>query len=588
MVKTTKITKFLSKKIGKIWIIGLFLVLLPMLAFTAFNLVFLGKIYPGIIIAGTAASGKEPKELALHLSETFNPPEKIILTAEAKSYELLPSSFDFSYDFSESSQKAYAFDRTGNIFLDFLSRIKSLARHEDFPLIIKLDEAKLDNELAIVSDEVASSATPPSIKLAKGEIVINKGKEGKAPDTIALKRNIKENLAQARGGPIHIPIITINGVLSDTEAQELKARGEKLVGKALSLTFEYQSFTYKNNDLFPLLAPKGGYNDQAISAEIEKVTSQVNRLPKNPVFNFTDGKVQEFQPALDGISVKTEESRENILSTLKTLEETEQTSLSFDIPVARTSPEIKTEDVNNLGIKELLGRGTSHFRGSIASRIYNIKLAAGRINGALVKPGDTFSFVNTLGDVSKLTGYQQAYIIQEGRTILGDGGGVCQVSTTFFRAALAAGLPILERRAHSYRVGYYEQDSPPGFDATVYYPTTDLKVKNDTPGHILIQSYVDTKTSLLVFEIYGTQDGRVTTTTKPKISDQIEPPPDLYQDDPTLPAGTVKQIDYRAWGAKVVFSYTVTRAGETIYKKSFTSNYQPWQAVYLRGTGPAQ
>jgi vancomycin resistance protein YoaR len=241
-----------------------------------------------------------------------------------------------------------------------------------------------------------------------------------------------------------------------------------------------------------------------------------------------------------------------------------------------------------MGIKELIGRGSSRFRGSISSRIHNIALASSRFNGVLVKPGEIFSFNKALGDVSIYTGYKEAYIIKDGKTVLGDGGGVCQVSTTFFRAILSAGLPVVERRAHAYRVGYYEQDSSVGFDATVYDPSPDLKFKNDTPGHLLIQTYVNTRAATLVFEIYGTSDSRIASTTKPVVTDIVSPPEDLYVDDPTLPIGSVKQIDWKAWGAKAWFTYKVTRDKETIYQKTFYSNYRPWQAIYLRGTGPVQ
>jgi vancomycin resistance protein YoaR len=192
-----------------------------------------------------------------------------------------------------------------------------------------------------------------------------------------------------------------------------------------------------------------------------------------------------------------------------------------------------------------------------------------------------------LGDVTEYTGYKQAYIIQDGKTVLGDGGGVCQVSTTMFRAALNAGLPIIERRAHSYRVGYYEQDAAPGLDATIYTPITDLKFSNDTPGHLLIQTLYEPSRSYLAFEIYGTDDGRQVTITDPVVSSVTPPPEDSYVDDPTLPAGEIKQIEYKAWGARVYFTYKVTKGGETLYEKTFNSNYQPWRAVYLRGTGPA-
>lgn len=130
--------------------------------------------------------------------------------------------------------------------------------------------------------------------------------------------------------------------------------------------------------------------------------------------------------------------------------------------------------------------------------------------------------------------------------------------------------------------------SPPGLDATVYSPSTDLKIKNDTPGYILIQATAYPKTTTLIFELYGTSDGRVATVSKPRVSDIIPAPEDLYQDDPTLPAGKIKQVDYKANGAKVTFNYFVERDGETIYTKNFVSNYRPWQAIYLRGTGPAQ
>ena len=151
---------------------------------------------------------------------------------------------------------------------------------------------------------------------------------------------------------------------------------------------------------------------------------------------------------------------------------------------------------------------------------------------------------------------------------------------------MAAGLPIVERHAHAYRVGYYEQDGSPGLDATVYVPTVDFKFRNDTPNYILVQTKVDTKNLTAEFSIYGTKDGRIATTTKPVVTDQIVPPEDQYIDDPTLPTGKVTQVEHKAWGAKVSFSYTVTKGDQTLFQKNFVSVYAPWKAVYLRGTGP--
>jgi len=256
----------------------------------------------------------------------------------------------------------------------------------------------------------------------------------------------------------------------------------------------------------------------------------------------------------------------------------------MQIPLLTLHPKITTEQANNLGIKELIGTGTSLFQHSIPSRIYNVNLAASRINGVVVAPNEEFSFAKALGDVSAYTGYQQAYVISGGKTVLGDGGGVCQVSTTLFRAILDAGLPVTERHAHDYRVGYYEEDGPPGIDATVYVPSVDLKFKNDSGHSILIQTIIDPDELRLTFYLYGVKDGRQVAMTTPVVTNEVPAPPTLYQDDPTLPKGTTKQVDFSANGATVKFSRTVTKNGKQIINETYVSNYRPWQAIFLRGT----
>lgn len=307
---------------------------------------------------------------------------------------------------------------------------------------------------------------------------------------------------------------------------------------------------------------------------------------ENALFSIKDMKVTEFKPSKPGRSMDIAETIKTFADSLSIIA-TSHTSQTIEIPirVLVVEPQITTGNVNTFGIKERIGRGTSAFAGSIAGRIFNVQHAAMKIHGQLIAPGETFSFVKTVGDISAESGYQPAYIIKDGRTVLGDGGGVCQVSTTLFRAALNAGLPILERHAHAYRVGYYEQqNSKAGLDAAIFSPSVDLKFVNDTPGYILIQAYPDTKKLTLAFELYGTNDGRVSEILNHIVYGSIPPPEPLYQDDPTLPVGTVRQVDHEAWGASSSFQYRVTRSGQTIIDTKFQSVYRPWQAVFLRGT----
>lgn len=329
------------------------------------------------------------------------------------------------------------------------------------------------------------------------------------------------------------------------------------------------SYTFSQEKLHDFLAP------------IEK---NINIEPVEALFSFDNGKVNAFRPSSDG-QMLDEESLSNTLSSkISDVFSGNQKNIEIKIPIKKISPKVTTDKANNLGIKELIGMGTSLYQHSIPNRAYNVGLAASRLNGILVAPGDSFSFDQALGDVSAFTGYKQAYVISGGKTVLGDGGGVCQVSTTFFRALLNAGLPITERHAHAYRVGYYEEDSPPGIDATIYSPTVDLKFTNDTQHYILIQTANDPIEQRLTFFLYGTSDGRKAELSTPVITSRTPAPPTLYQDDPTKPKGYLEQTDFAAEGASVYFTRTVTRNGQTLISERYDSNYQPWQAVYIRGT----
>jgi vancomycin resistance protein YoaR len=332
------------------------------------------------------------------------------------------------------------------------------------------------------------------------------------------------------------------------------------------------------------LAPYYHYKEEKLTKIISSLQKKIDIKPVDAVFSFESGKVSTFRLSKDGRKVQEDELKQAIINKFtSTANSPLPQTVSLKIPVETVQPGITTEKVNNMGIKELIGVGTSLFPHSIENRIYNVGLAASRVNGALIAPGQTFSFTKTIGDVSALTGDKQAYVIENGKTVLGDGGGVCQVSTTLFRAALNAGLPILERHPHAYRVGYYEADSPPGVDAATYYPNVDLKFKNDTGHYILIQTIFDPVEQRLTFNLYGTSDNRETIVNKPVILSESPAPEPLFQDDPTLQKGEVKQVDFAAAGANVYFTRTVRKNGKVILSDKFVSNYRPWQAVYLRG-----
>lgn len=325
------------------------------------------------------------------------------------------------------------------------------------------------------------------------------------------------------------------------------------------------------------------YKKDEIESFIKITEDAYNKKPKNALFSFENGRVSNFQKDEPGIVINTEKFMEDIAKAFEEIEK-EPANKTITLTNKVVPAEITLAEANTFGIEELIGEGKSDYTGSSADRIYNLTLATSKFNGVIIPPGEEFSFNKTIGDISSSTGYRPSYVIKNGQTVLGDGGGVCQVSTTVFRAALNTGLPITERHAHAYRVSYYENDAKPGFDATIYTPSVDFRFKNNTPAHILIQTEIDEENRILTFKFYGKSDGRKVELSDATVWDVAPPPPDREQEDPTLPRGQRKQADYAAWGAKSKFTYKVTKGDTILFEEEYYSSYRPWQAVFLVGT----
>lgn len=325
------------------------------------------------------------------------------------------------------------------------------------------------------------------------------------------------------------------------------------------------------------------YSLQPVRDSLFHLTDQYEKPPINAKFQFENGKVVQFASEENGLHIETEKALTNVKAYFQALIAKPENKRII-VTSAVVKPKITLSQTNTYGIEELIAEGVSDYTHSIPQRIHNLLLGASKFNGVLIPKGGTFSFNELVGDISSSTGYQPAYIIKDGKTVLGDGGGICQVSTTIFRAVLNAGLPITEHHSHAYRVGYYENDAKPGLDATVFGPTVDFKFVNDTPSSILIQTSADEEKQTLSFKFYGKKDGRTVELSTPIITDQSPAPEPQFQDDPTLKKGVTKQVDFAAPGARSRYSYKVTRNKEVLFEKNFNIWYRPWRAVFLVGT----
>lgn len=286
---------------------------------------------------------------------------------------------------------------------------------------------------------------------------------------------------------------------SEIETLDICGQKKSILCNLLTTTQD-QSHIQKSSAFF--------LNTELVKKYIETLAQKINREPVNATLNMQDGKISVFTLNQKGIQLDNTSSTALLISYL-----TGETPASdIQLAYSEKDPDISIDSIDNLGITSLIGEGHSNFRGSPKNRVFNIKVAVAKFNGMLIKPGEEFSFVKNLGPVDGEHGYLPELVIKNDKTEPEFGGGICQVSTTAFRAAIYSGLEITARKNHAYPVSYY---NPQGMDSTIYIPKPDLRFINNTPGHILIQTeIVGTE---LIFRFFGTADGRKVTVDGPHI-----------------------------------------------------------------------
>ncbi len=321
-------------------------------------------------------------------------------------------------------------------------------------------------------------------------------------------------------------------------------------------------------------------NPDKWAAYFNQLAAQLDRPPRDARFEIdpATGTLTVLQPSQEGWTLDMSQAL-GMIAALPA-----QPTNRIELPVTITPPSVPMEEAYNMGFSDAVAEAITYFKGSSEARVRNIRVAAEKFHGIVVPPGAVFSFNEYLGPVTAEAGFEDSLIIWGDRTAVGLGGGVCQVSTTAFRAAFFGGFEIVERWAHGYRVSWYETGTGPGLDATIYAPDVDFKFRNDTERYLLIQTDTDEVAGTLTFRFYGTPTGRLVTMEGPFEENVVPHGPDVYQEDPALPKGTVQQVDWAKDGVDVTVRRTVTEGDVVIHQDTFFSRYRPWRAVYLVGT----
>ncbi len=277
------------------------------------------------------------------------------------------------------------------------------------------------------------------------------------------------------------------------------------------------------------------WNIDAIAATIsERIARELDR-PRGTVTidQDSEGKIIFDGVGFRGRTLDTKAAAHLTVSAL------EGNITDIHLPVREEQPLIHVlhPDLQDRGIAEVIAIGESDFSGSPLSRRHNIETGLSKFNGYVVPQGEVFSFNEVLGPVNAQTGYKKELVILGDKTLPDYGGGLCQVSTTAYRGIWEYGLPIVQRRNHSFAVQYY---APQGTDATIYPPYTDIKFENDTPGDLLIQTHVEGDKAYFIY--FGTKDDRDAEVVGPYVWDRRSPPPDRIEYTEDLAPGARKVV----------------------------------------------
>lgn len=555
---------------------------------------YAGRIYRGVNILGWDVSGMTPAEAETYLRNKIRYYEdaQLLFRDGNEVWIATPRDLGAELNARAAVAEAYAVGRGSDFRENFWQQV-DVYRHgyTVLPRTV-FDPVRARAYVERLADKINRPPRDADVTLGSLTAQVTPSQVGRRLNVNPVVAAIQQRILYQSQEPIDLPVETIQPAIPDAPAIAAKEWIDRLLSAPIEVRYEDRTWTISREMLREWLvfnkSTAGGqltveaYIDPAqVRSWVEPLAPEVYQLPEDGRLDFDPDtrEVHVIRMSQEGRRLDVDATTRRIVQAAESVDRT------IPLAVLVDKPAVDVRDIPQMGIVELVSQATTYFKGSPAGRIKNIQISASRFNGVVVPPGGVFSFNQYLGDVSAKEGYEEAYIIKGNRTTVGLGGGICQVSTTAFRAAFFGGFPIVERWAHGYRVGWYEINSIPGLDATVYSPLVDFKFRNDTEAYLLIETEVDEKAGTVSFFFYGTRPGREVELEGPKITNVTPPKDPVYDEDESLPPGTIKQIDWANEGSDVTVYRIIKRNGKVIARERFDSHYNAWSDVYLVGPG---
>ena len=561
-------------------------------------------IFPGVSVNGTDLSGLTVGQAVVKLNNgglTYPKQGQIFFTDGDSRWAFNPGQLGYTFEPISAVEQAFQVGRGQGLLADLSGQFLAMRSGVNIDPSVVYDQRVTYAMLQEIARQIDKPMMEAAITLDGTDVKVSQGQVGRKVDIPATLKKLEPLFLTQTSGTVPLVIEETAPVIMDVQATADLAKSilsQDFTIQPADPNFGAGPWVIKARDLASLLQLErntdngnAGYrlslNRQSLLNYLGSIAPSLLVEPVNARMYFNDERreIEVIQNAVVGKSLNLEQSVDQIIQQLQAGQH-EATLVMQDL-----QPEVRDDSTAaSLGITELIHEESSYFYGSSPDRLQNIRTAAASFYGVMVAPGEVFSMAKYLTDISLENGYAEAIIIVGDQSVRGVGGGVCQVSTTLFRTAFFAGFPIVERYPHAYRVSYYEQDENgwvntnyAGLDATVYVPVVDFKFRNDTPYWILMETYATDYS--LTWKFYSTSDGRSVDWTTTGITNVTQPPEPIYREDPTLPTGTIKQVDWAVNGASVSVERTVYKDGAVYFTDTINTTYVPWPDGYNYGPG---
>ncbi len=560
----------------------------------AANLFAGDRAMDGVSLQGRSIAGMSRAEIRALIEQRYAAflRTPITITFEGRSWTPTPEQIGLSFDLDQAAEQALIAGHRGGP----IERVQELwaiwQGGLDVAPRLSVDAGRLQAYLTGIAAELEQPPRDAALSFAEGKVLPTAARPGRQALADASAIDIMRSLQTLEPHSVVLRTRTLAPALTDAGMAPAVADARALLASPLILRRADQSWTWTPNKLAELLAIKTDHGTMAVEIDPDRVARAVEKLAQlvdtgsaEPRVAFRGGKLKITQPGQTGWRLKQPDAVAAITQALQ------QPKREIALPVQELTPQVTAKTLPSLGIGELVGEGRSSFEGSADYRITNIKAGAARINGVLIPPGSEFSFNTQLGEVDDSNGFVKGYAVIGQRTQLEWGGGVCQDSTTVFRAAFWAGLPITERHAHPFYISWYDDfsfpnESGPGLDATIYTGVSDLKFMNDTGHWLLMEATADEAAQVLSVRLYGTKPNRTVSVRGPEVGNVVPPPDEpVIVTDSSVPAGTVKQTDHARKGMDITVYRVITENGVEKPPEPFFTRFKAWPNVFVKGTG---